>query len=139
MTWNHNVHYGLCVPVVIILITAGLNCTFIYRYYLAEKTKSQTTAPEFIAEQLRLQEEDLAKCFQINEEWNKEVARIREKRVADKAERKRLQVLEEVEDYKQKEEELLKQINEMVRIEKVNIFVHISNYFSQKIFNITSK
>ncbi|XP_075223113.1 mitochondrial ribosomal protein S26 [Lycorma delicatula] len=88
------------------------------RYYLSEQIKSQTTAPEVIAEQLRVEQEDHAKCLKLNDEWNEEVKKMREKRVADEAEERRLKILQEIETIKQQEAEELHYIDTLVRSEK---------------------
>ncbi|XP_070501919.1 small ribosomal subunit protein mS26 [Chironomus tepperi] len=66
------------------------------------------------------EEAEFQRCFALNEQWNQEIAKSRILRVEEENEKRREEILLNLERRKQREEIILKQVEEKVKIEKEN-------------------
>lgn len=64
------------------------------------------------------EEAEYQRCSAINEEWNLEIAKIRDARVAKENAERRAYILQRVEDKKVRDQQLLQEMEERVRKQK---------------------
>ncbi|KAL1122506.1 hypothetical protein AAG570_002837 [Ranatra chinensis] len=88
------------------------------RYYFTQRAVKLATGPEVVAEHKRLEEEDHSNCIRLNDEWNAEVALLREERIMREKEAKHEAILKAVEDHKRQMEERRLKVEEFIRLEK---------------------
>lgn len=74
----------------------------------------------------KAEEEDFAKCAEINDAWNKEIAQMREVRLKEEKEARKLRVLQAIEDKKVRDAKLKEKIEAEVRKVKLEVVTFIT-------------
>lgn len=99
------------------------------RVYFSNKTKQLSTGDEVIAELERREEEHHLNCILINEEWNRNIAQVREARVAKEREEAIEKALKEVELSKQEEQKIKAEAQALIRkeMEKSKSYITAEN------------
>jgi small subunit ribosomal protein S26 len=93
--------------------------SYCYRNYLREEF-AKTTATSLGALPDSEDEEEYLHCMKENEEWNKQVALLREQRLIKVQEARRESILAKIVAAEEREKEQLEKVEQMVREEKVN-------------------
>lgn len=93
------------------------------RQYFKEQLIAQTTGPEVIEEQKKRLAEQHAMCIKDNDIWNAEVAKLREKRLAQEAVERDEYILKKIMNHDQQRELMLEQLESHVLLEKVTATV----------------
>jgi len=96
----------------------------IRRYFMSEVEKN---AVQYDEETVRkAEDEDFERCFLLNEEWNKEMAIIREERHAEQLQKRKDKVLKNLIAKEERDKKLMAKIEEKVRIAKAEAATFIT-------------
>lgn len=90
-----------------------------FRKQLEKELETSYTGQEILQEIINKEEAIWAKCIDINENWNAEVALDREERLTKKREIERENILAQLIEKEKNKKQKLEEIEEIVRLEKV--------------------
>ncbi|XP_043270925.1 probable 28S ribosomal protein S26, mitochondrial [Venturia canescens] len=96
----------------------------IRRYFIEVEAQNMIQFDEEVVR--KEEEEDFMRCKQINDEWNKELAKLREKREFEALEARKEKVLENIMKKEERDKMLLEQIEEKVRKAKAEVHTFIT-------------
>lgn len=94
-----------------------------FRKQLELELETSYTGQEVLQEIKNKEEALWDKCIDINENWNAEVALAREERLAKEREVERENILAQLIEQEENNKRKLEEIEEIVRLEKVNRFI----------------
>lgn len=99
------------------------NIIFVVRKQLEYEVETSYTGQEVLQEIANKEKALWAKCIQINDNWNAEVAIARDERLAKEREAKRKTILSQLIEKEEEKKQKLEAIEEIVRLEKVCFYL----------------
>ncbi|KAJ9588969.1 hypothetical protein L9F63_017729 [Diploptera punctata] len=88
------------------------------RNYFQEETAKTSKTSVLALQEIEDEEQEHVRCMKENDEWNKQVALLREQRLKVEAERRREEVLKSMDEAQERKKLRLEEIEKMVREEK---------------------
>lgn len=96
-----------------------------FRKQLEYELETSYTGQEVLQEIANKEEILWAKCMDINDNWNAEVTLDREERLANERESRREEILAQLIEKEEEKKKKLEVVEEIIRLEKVHIFMPI--------------
>ncbi|XP_069669081.1 small ribosomal subunit protein mS26 [Periplaneta americana] len=96
------------------------------RYFTEEFAKSSATSIA-AQQETKDEEEEHQRCMKVNEEWNRQVALIREKRLLQEQEAKRELILAQMTAFEEDQKKRMEEVEQIVREEKERAKFYITS------------